>query len=243
MSGKVFGRVVRLTAIVSAAATLGAAHAAKYTGTWDPLYGNPFPYIGWRGEATFEFDGGCLATFTNNCSGIASVLQATVEFYDIRVGTDTTSPALARLNWTTSNPVDAATFAGANLTAVVTDFLDAPAGGAQVSFTDAGLASTVDDLLASYGFFLEFLGDRARLAHVRLTEKPAPKSPNCANQQSDPNEAMCGFSDPDPNAGAGTFMTFAAVSPPPNPVPEPTTYALMLAGLAAIGLVTRRRHA
>lgn len=241
MSGKVFSRMVRIAAVIAAVATLGTANAAKWTGTWDPPYGPPFTDVGWRGQATFEFEGGCLATFTNNCSGIARVLEATVEFYDTRVGTDTSSPALARLNWMTPNPVESATFAGASLTAVVAGFLDGPDGGARVSFTDAGLASPVDDLLADYGFFLEFLGDRARLAHVRLTEKPAPKSPNCANQQSDPNEAMCGYSDPDPNAKAGTFMQFAAVGGP-TPVPEPSTYALMAASIAAAGLAMRRRR-
>lgn len=260
MSGKVFGRVVRLTAILSTAATLGAAHAAKYTGTWDPAYGDPFTSIGWRGQATFEFEGSCLWTFTNSCtgSGVANVLEATVEFYDTSVVgdgfTDATAPAVAWLSWTATNPIKSATFdGGGNLTAVVTQYLQ---GGQAVTLTEAGelsLLPAVDDL-TDYLFYLEFLGDRAQLTHLRyMGPSPTPPTPECANSDKGQGQSStrsrgngggpdCGYSDPDTGADAGTFMRFAAVNGGPNPVPEPTTYALVLAGLAAAGLINRKRR-
>lgn len=246
MSVKTFGRVARATAIAVALVASGLAQAAKYTGTWDPLYGDPFGTMGWRGQATFELTGDCLLSGTglvaSTCLGAAgstaTVVEATVEFYD---EADVTKATLATLTWT--HPVVAfksASFVNGVLSAFESDFLDKRADGRM--FTIPGghdFGGSRDP--SAYEFYLEFLGTDARLAHLRhvgAPGEPAPRSPDCANNSS--NLEMCGYSLPDPDTQArGTLMSFAPLAP----IPEPSTYALMLAGLAAVGYVARRRRA
>lgn len=66
----------------------GSAHAAVYTGIWDPPFGSPFTAnLGWRGSATFVLPPGCVAGTADldnlyDCDGGAVVTQATVELYD-----------------------------------------------------------------------------------------------------------------------------------------------------------------
>lgn len=66
----------------------GPAHAAVYTGIWDPPFGSPFTAdLAWRGSATFSLPPGCLAGTADldnavDCGGGAVVTQATVELYD-----------------------------------------------------------------------------------------------------------------------------------------------------------------
>jgi hypothetical protein len=78
----------------------GPAHAAVYTGIWDPPFGNPFTAdLGWRGSATFSVPPGCVLGGSGDvdnfydCDGQAVVTQATVELYD----TDAPESPLATL--------------------------------------------------------------------------------------------------------------------------------------------------
>jgi hypothetical protein len=77
----------------SAAAGLAAvlacapAHAAIFAGDWDPEFGDAFPDLGWRGEATFFVPDACipLSGWVFNfgpCSGM-KILEAEVEFYSL----------------------------------------------------------------------------------------------------------------------------------------------------------------
>jgi hypothetical protein len=50
-----------------------------------------------------------------------------------------------------------------------------------------------------------------------------------------------GAFDQRPGGGAYTIFLTGAVLAPTNPVPEPETYALMLAGLTVSGFMARRR--
>ena len=49
------------------------------------------------------------------------------------------------------------------------------------------------------------------------------------------------------SGGGGSFngsvaLTATPIAPPPLPIPEPETYAMMLAGLGALGFLARRRR-
>ena len=81
-------------ALATALLFSGAAHAAIYTGSWDPNYGPSLPFLGFRGQASFFVPDACLGggpnagTFVSNgnaCSaGQMSMLSAQVTFYDNR---------------------------------------------------------------------------------------------------------------------------------------------------------------
>ena len=92
---------VRLVVVVCLG-LLGAAsaHAARYVGAWDPLYGadiggNATGDLGWRGFALFDVPGvpGCLAS--DSCATGASLINAEVTFFDV----NTPAVDLAKVTW------------------------------------------------------------------------------------------------------------------------------------------------
>ena len=209
------------TTIVAGALALGGvtgAHAALYTGQWDPAYGGIFPSLGWKASAVFDVPGSCLALGTANdvpvvagpCAGF-SVQSAELQFYDIAapgtvLGTYRLNPSVI---------VTGVDIAGGALSGVDTGFFDyvvpplAIAGSGAYSFS-----------LILYG------GTLAQLAYAQ----PIATSPGCATFPVP--GARCGVS---ANAATGVFTAVAA------PIPEPETVALMLAGLGALGAEARRR--
>ena len=208
-----------LSAIVlGAAATFGGtgtAHAALYTGSWDPAYGAFFPGLGWSAKAVFDVPASCLAINGNylpvsgNCAGF-DVLSAQVSFYN------TADPGtnLGTYNLDTDVTVTGIDIAGGALTGVYTDHFDyfipslGLAGGGMYSFS-----------LILYG------GNLAQLIYAN----PQTASPFCATIAV-PGET-CGMSE---NPAVGVFTA--------TPIPEPETFLLMLAGLGAIGLSARKRR-
>ena len=202
--------------LLGAAATLGGtAHAAIYTGTWDPAYGGIFPSLGWQASALFDVPDACLASSGNNlpisgnCAGF-DVLSAQVQFYNVAAP----GSILGTYALDTDVIVNGISISGGNLTGVDTGFFD---------FFKSGLSIAGGD--ADYGFSLIlFGGNKAQLIYAL----PSTTSPACA--QFPVEGASCGVS---ANAATGVFA----------PVPEPETYALMLAGLGAIGFAARRRRA
>ena len=203
--------------LLAAAASIGgagAAHAAVYSGTWDPAYGGIFPSLGWRASALFDVPDACLAIgngtnvpISGACSGF-DVLSAEVSFYNV-ANPATTLQSYALDPNVIVNGIDIANSKLVGVDSGFFDFFvsDLPiAGGGKYSFS-----------LLLYG------GNQAQLIHAF----PQETSPGCAFLPVP--GADCGVS---ANAATGVFA----------PIPEPETLALMLAGLGAVGLAGRRRR-
>lgn len=209
--------------VLGAASVLGfagSAQAALYTGNWDPAYGGIFPSLGWRASALFDVPDTCLALGSasnvpvngSSCAGF-DVLSASVSFYNIANPSD----ILESFNLSTNVIVNGVNIAGSQLSGVDTGFFNyfvptLPIAGG-----------------GSYSFSLILYGGtNAQLIYAQ----PIATSPTCANPFTPVSGAVCGVS---ANAATGVFA-------PVGPVPEPETYALMLAGLGALGFVARRRR-
>jgi hypothetical protein len=213
------------TAALGVAAVLGvagSAQAAIYAGHWDPAYGNIFPDLGWEATATFDVPSACLGqadgsyAIAGSCSGF-QVLTAQVDFYNNTVDSNPlTSPVVESFNLSPGVNVTGLDIAGGALSGVETGFFQ---------FFVPGEASSSIAGGGSYSFSLILLGSAAQLVAVA---HPLTQSPGCifVNPSED-----CTKSD---NVANGTFTLVA--------VPEPETYALMLAGLAAVGYMSRRRR-
>lgn len=214
-------RSVFSTVLMGAAVTLGsagAAQAALYSGSWDPSYGSAFPSLGWRASAVFDVPNSCLALGNGNNIAISgscagfSVLSAEVDFYNIA----NPLAVLGSYNLAPGVLVNGINLAGGQLTGIDTGFFNYFVPASTMAIAGSG----------NYSFSLIlFGGNMAQLAYAN----PIATSPGCASLVVP--GASCGFS---ANAAIGTFTAL--------PVPEPETYALMLAGLGAIGFAARRRR-
>jgi hypothetical protein len=207
---------------VAATGLLGAAgaQAALYTGQWDPAYGGIFPSLGWKASAVFDVPGSCLALGTANDVPVTagpcagfSVLSAQLQFYDVAAP----GTVLGTYALNPSVIVTGVDIAGGALAGVDTGFFDYVVPSLAVAGS------------GSYSFSLILYGGTlAQLAYAN----PIATSPGCAFLPVP--GARCGLSQ---NPAQGVFAAVAA------PIPEPETYALMLAGLAGLGAVARRRRA
>ena len=207
------------TSLFAAAALFGGvapAHAALYSGSWDPAYGPFFPGLGWSASAVFDVPDSCLALGSGNnipisggCAGF-SVVSGEVDLYNIA----NPSAILGSYALDPSVIVNGINLTGGHLTGIDTGFFSyfvptlAIAGGGNYSFS-----------LLLYG------GNSAQLVYAN----PIATSPGCASFPV--SGAHCGVS---ANAAIGTFSTL--------PVPEPEVYAMLLAGLGALGFAARRRR-
>lgn len=205
------------TALLGAAAMFGSAgpaQAALYTGNWDPAYGSIFPNMGWQASALFNVPDACLAL--GNGSNLP-ISGSCAGFSVLSAEVDlynvaSPSTILQSFNLNTNVIVNGIDIAGGQLSGIDTGFFDYFVPS--LSIAGGG----------SYSFSLILYGgDQAQLIYAN----PAATSPGCAFLPV--NGAMCGVS---ATAATGVFA----------PIPEPETYALMLAGLGAIAFAARRRR-
>lgn len=202
---------------LAAAALLGTAppvHAALYSGSWDPNYGSIFPNLGWSASAVFDVPNSCLALGTGNnipISGSCAGFSVVSGEVDL-YNIANPGAILGSYALDPSVIVTGINLAGGQLTGIDTGFFS-------YFVPTLGVAGS-----GNYSFsLLLYGGNLAQLAYAN----PIATSPGCAFLPV--RGARCGLSD---SPAIGHFTAL--------PVPEPETYALMLAGLAAIGFAARR---
>ena len=203
--------------LLSAAATLGSvspAQAALYTGNWDPAYGSIFPSLGWSASALFDVPASCLALGNGtNIPVTGSCAGFSVLSAEVDFY-DIANPGTILQTYSLDPGVivNGINLSGGALSGIDTGFFDYFVP----SLSIAGSGSYSFSLLL-YG------GNLAQLIYAN----PTATSPGCAFLPVP--GAFCGISE---TAAVGVFA----------PIPEPETYALMLAGLGALALARRRRR-
>ena len=203
-----------LLGLAATFASIGSAQAALYRGAWDPAYGSIFPNMGWQASALFNVPDACLALGSGNNIPISGTCFG-FDVLSAQVDLYNMAAPSTILESFSLDPdviVNGINIAGGQLTGVDTGFFDFFVP--TLSIAGSG----------NYSFSLIlFGGDMAQLIYAN----PIATSPGCAFLPV--SGASCGVSE---TAATGVFA----------PIPEPETYALMLAGLGALGFVARRRR-
>jgi hypothetical protein len=213
---------------LAAAVSLGVvapAQAKLYVGSWDPNYGGIFSDLGWRGSVEVFAPDACLGltglygNADSPCGGgEMAILAAKVELYDV----GNPDVVLQTMNFNPSST---------GVTGMTFEFIGPALKNTRLVGLETGFFAPIKGSIAQaqyegsdYWWHLGFTGDKALMAYTRSSST----SPSCAFFG---NTTSCGLQD---YANFPTNVTF---------VPEPETYALMLAGLVAVGFVARRRRA
>ena len=200
-------------ATATALGSAGPAQAAVYSGSWDPAYGSIFPSLGWQASALFNVPDPCLAHNGNNIP-----IRGECSGFDVLSAQvsfyDIANPAtiLGSYALDPNVIVTGINIAGNQLTGVDSNFFHYFVPTLEIA---GG---------GQYSFSLIlFGGNRAQLIYA----DPPETSPICSRFPVD--GAACGVS---ANDAIGVFA----------PVPEPETFALLLAGLGVVGVAARRRR-
>ena len=248
MIKKHMNKFVAAVAMAGALGAMAPAQAIIVSGQWDPMYGSPFladnttttADMWWSGSALFTIPDtvACEANAGNlylvTCSGM-NVSSAQVLLTEGQGGS-----VVDTLNFQGSAALTKVKFAndGTTVLWVESNWWDP---------LEQGTASEYD--LSNYLFSVGFSQAGANLFHTELDaylDRHGGHGPDersffwygygvghigdlCGPTTAPGDGDICGFSNT-----MGT-MVFA-------PIPEPSTYALMFAGLAAIGFMARRRR-
>jgi hypothetical protein len=256
-------------AAAALAATAGTASAAQWVGTWDPVYttryfgattgltalGSPFydpargdnTYLYFSGQATFD-SGSCgtsNGTWTN-CTGWSitdiklTVGEVTAANWDSNPLSPTyrqlTGPVGAQYTFTFANSpslnpiITSMTISGGQLVNVSSGYhrgaLQEPVGAGNVSAVGNPFTALTTDFLlpfVSVAFNQSF--DGSPVAQFGWTTSTNFDF-SCTSNPTSNNGLFCGADD--------ARMTFTPA------IPEPSTYALMGLGLAAVAVMRRR---
>lgn len=201
--------------VLGAVAGVGSAQAAVYSGSWDPAYGSFFPSLGWKAAATFDIPASCLSQPNGTYNDVGNCAGFSVLSANVSFyNVAAPGTILESFNLGTTVDINGLVIAGGQLVGINTGYFGAfvPSAG---SLPIAGGGTYAFSLIL-------FNGTLAQLVYTN----PTTASPLCLQ----PTAGVCGFS---ANAAVGTITPA---------IPEPQTYALLLAGIGAVGWVARRRR-
>ncbi|HWH84656.1 MAG TPA: PEP-CTERM sorting domain-containing protein [Burkholderiaceae bacterium] len=211
-----FNSVLAGAALAGAAlfGVAGSAQAATYNGEWDPAYGAPFPNLFWKANATIFIPDSCLVSNGTFAAGSCAGLDITSATLSFYQNNAGAQGAFLESFVLNDNvAINSFVVAGNQFAGINTNFFDPVTN---VTAPQAGGGT--------YGFALVLLNNtQAQLEYF------TPPTVSVACLPGSP-ASLCGFS---ANAAVGTFTPT---------IPEPSTYALLIAGLGAIGFCARRRQ-